>query len=67
MKPYYADDHIGCLFDHEHRYPECYDDTAPSPAPEVSAMSEHSDGCGGGCGTDEWQNPPCPAQDAEVA
>lgn len=24
-------EHIGCLFKHEHRYPECYDDALPAP------------------------------------
>ena len=25
------DPHVGCLFNHEHRYPECYDEVAPPP------------------------------------
>lgn len=26
-----ASEHIGCQFNHEHRYPECYDDAIPTP------------------------------------
>lgn len=36
-------DHIGCLFNHEHRYPECYDDALPAPLAGADEAWEHAE------------------------